>query len=115
RRRRPRRRPRQPRGADAGLRLLPRDRRARPRRLGLPATRPRGARGDGTTVSSAASSNGGAPGNGPAPGENGSPFSNAAALFGALWRLIRGQDQRGRKVRWLLGLLRPYRGRTGLM
>jgi ABC-type multidrug transport system fused ATPase/permease subunit len=26
-----------------------------------------------------------------------------------LWRLIRGEDQRGRKVRWMLGLLRPYR------
>jgi ABC-type multidrug transport system fused ATPase/permease subunit len=30
-------------------------------------------------------------------------------LFASLWRLIRGEDQRGRKVRWLLGLLRPYR------
>ena len=30
-------------------------------------------------------------------------------LFGSLWRLIRGEDQRGRKVRWLLTLLRPYR------
>ena len=66
-------------------------------------------------MSSAASSIGGAPGNGPEPGENGSPLSNAAALFGALWRLVRGQDQRGRKVRWLLGLLRPYRGRMALM
>jgi ABC-type multidrug transport system fused ATPase/permease subunit len=32
----------------------------------------------------------------------------------AAWRLIRGEDQRGRKVRWLLGLLRPYRGRVAL-
>ena len=30
-------------------------------------------------------------------------------MFRDLWRLIRGEDQRGRKVRWLLGLLRPYR------
>jgi ABC-type multidrug transport system fused ATPase/permease subunit len=66
-------------------------------------------------VSSSASTNGSAPGNGPAPAENGSPFHNAAALFAALWRLVRGQDQRGRKVRWLIRLLRPYRGRMGLM
>jgi ATP-binding cassette subfamily B protein len=32
-----------------------------------------------------------------------------------LWRLVRGEDQRGRKVRWLLGLLRPYRHRVWLM
>ena len=36
-------------------------------------------------------------------------------LFAALWRLLRGEDQRGRKVRWLIGLLRPYRGRVALM
>ena len=36
-------------------------------------------------------------------------------LFRSLWRLIRGQDQRARKVRWMLGLLRPYRGRLMLM
>jgi ABC-type multidrug transport system fused ATPase/permease subunit len=36
-------------------------------------------------------------------------------LFAALWRLIRGQDQRGCKLRWMLGLLRPYRGRVALM
>jgi ABC-type multidrug transport system fused ATPase/permease subunit len=29
-----------------------------------------------------------------------------------LWRLIRGEDQRGRKVRWMLTLLRPYRRRV---
>jgi ATP-binding cassette subfamily B protein len=44
-----------------------------------------------------------------------SPFHNAAALFAALWRLVRGQDQRGRKVRWLIRLLKPYRGRMALM
>ncbi len=32
-----------------------------------------------------------------------------------LWRLLRGEDQRGRKVRWLLGLLRPYRKRVAAM
>ncbi len=31
-----------------------------------------------------------------------------------LWRLIRGDDQRGRKLRWMIGLLRPYRGRVGI-
>jgi ATP-binding cassette, subfamily B, bacterial len=30
-------------------------------------------------------------------------------LFRDLWRLIRGEDQRGRKLRWMFGLLRPYR------
>ncbi len=40
---------------------------------------------------------------------------NLFALLGSLWRLIRGEDQRGRKVRWLLSLLRPYRRQVGLM
>jgi amino acid transporter len=31
------------------------------------------------------------------------------ALFRSLWRLIRGEDRRGRKVKWLFSLLRPYR------
>ncbi|HET8975490.1 MAG TPA: ABC transporter ATP-binding protein [Solirubrobacterales bacterium] len=35
-----------------------------------------------------------------------------ALLFASLWRLVRGEDQRGRKVRWLLSLLRPYRRRV---
>jgi ABC-type multidrug transport system fused ATPase/permease subunit len=30
-------------------------------------------------------------------------------LFRDLWRLLRGEDERARKVRWMLGLLRPYR------
>jgi ATP-binding cassette subfamily B protein len=47
------------------------------------------------------------------PGTN--PLRNTLLLFGALWRLVRGEDQRGRKVRWMLGLLRPYRGRMALM
>jgi ABC-type multidrug transport system fused ATPase/permease subunit len=36
-------------------------------------------------------------------------------LFAALWRLVRGEDQRARKVRWLLGMLRPYRAKVALM
>jgi ABC-type multidrug transport system fused ATPase/permease subunit len=43
------------------------------------------------------------------------PLQNTALLFAALWRLVRGQDQRGRKVRWMIRLLRPYRGRMALM
>jgi ATP-binding cassette subfamily B protein len=31
-----------------------------------------------------------------------------------LWRIVRGEDQRGRKLRWVVGLLRPYRGRVAL-
>jgi ABC-type multidrug transport system fused ATPase/permease subunit len=31
------------------------------------------------------------------------------AMIRSIWRLIRGEDNRGRKVRWLLSLLRPYR------
>jgi len=31
-----------------------------------------------------------------------------------IWRLLRGTDQRGRKLRWMAGLLRPYRGRVAL-
>ncbi len=37
------------------------------------------------------------------------------AMFRDLWRLVRGEDQRGRKVRWMLGLLRPYRKQVWLM
>jgi ATP-binding cassette subfamily B protein len=40
---------------------------------------------------------------------------DALRLFGALWKLLRGEDQRGRKVRWMIGLLRPYRGKVALM
>jgi ABC-type multidrug transport system fused ATPase/permease subunit len=40
---------------------------------------------------------------------------NVYLLFMALWRLVRGEDQRGRKVRWMIRLLRPYRGRMALM
>jgi ABC-type multidrug transport system fused ATPase/permease subunit len=40
---------------------------------------------------------------------------NIGRLFASLWRLLRGNDQRGRKVRWLVSQLRPYRGRVALM
>jgi ATP-binding cassette subfamily B protein len=33
-------------------------------------------------------------------------------LFRDLWRLLRGEKQRTRKLRWLFSLLRPYRGRV---
>ncbi len=36
-------------------------------------------------------------------------------LFRDVLRLLRGRDQRGRKVRWMLGLLRPYRSKVVLM
>jgi ATP-binding cassette subfamily B protein len=42
-------------------------------------------------------------------------MQGAYYLFRDLWRLLRGEDQRGRKVRWLFGLLRPYRARVALM
>ena len=32
-----------------------------------------------------------------------------------VWRLLRGEDERARKVRWLIGLLRPYRLQVILM
>jgi len=41
------------------------------------------------------------------PGEN--RLRAVLLLLAALWRLLRGEDGRGRKVRWLLSLLRPYR------
>src|ERR1044072_148598 len=34
--------------------------------------------------------------------------------MGRIWQIVRGQDQRGRKLRWMAGLLRPYRGRVAL-
>ena len=46
---------------------------------------------------------------------DGNKFANVGRLFADLWRLVRGEDQRGRKVRWMLGLLRPYRRRLILM
>ncbi|MGI9020800.1 MAG: ABC transporter ATP-binding protein [Solirubrobacterales bacterium] len=36
-------------------------------------------------------------------------------MFRDIWRILRGEDQRGRKVRWMLGLLRPYRRQVTLM
>jgi ABC-type multidrug transport system fused ATPase/permease subunit len=37
------------------------------------------------------------------------------ALLGGAWRMLRGEERRGRKLRGLTGLLRPYRGRVILM
>ena len=42
-------------------------------------------------------------------------FAGTLLLLRDLWRLIRGEDQRGRKLRWMLGLLRPYRIQVALM
>jgi ATP-binding cassette subfamily B protein len=42
-------------------------------------------------------------------------FGDAWQLVKALWRTFRGEDGRGRKVRWMLGLLRPYRARVIVM
>jgi len=36
------------------------------------------------------------------------------ASLAGIWRLLRGEDQRGRKLRWMAALLRPYRGRVAL-
>jgi ABC-type multidrug transport system fused ATPase/permease subunit len=54
-------------------------------------------------------------GNGRDRADGGEGMVGAFYLFRDLWRLIRGEDQRGRKVRWLVGLLRPYRARVALM
>ncbi|MDX6616539.1 MAG: ATP-binding cassette, subfamily bacterial [Solirubrobacterales bacterium] len=48
-------------------------------------------------------------------GEAQNPFKQIALLFASIWRLIRGEDERGRKVRWMLGLLRPYRKQVVFM
>jgi ATP-binding cassette subfamily B protein len=42
-------------------------------------------------------------------------FAAIFLLFRDLWRLLRGEEQRTRKLRWLFGLLRPYRGRVTVM
>jgi ATP-binding cassette subfamily B protein len=42
-------------------------------------------------------------------------FAGTLLMFRDIWRLIRGEDQRARKVKWMLGLLRPYRRQVTLM
>ncbi|HEX2129657.1 MAG TPA: ABC transporter ATP-binding protein [Solirubrobacterales bacterium] len=42
-------------------------------------------------------------------------FAGTLLMLRDIWRILRGQDQRGRKLRWLLGLLRPYRLQVILM
>ena len=95
------RRSRDARRAARALLALQRDRREGARGLGLPPARPRGARGAGAAVN---------------PDEQGpGRFRSIWLLLVDLWRLVRGEDGRGRKVRWLLGLLRPYRKQVALM
>ena len=36
-------------------------------------------------------------------------FAGTVLMLRDLWRILRGEDERARKLRWLLGLLRPYR------
>ena len=54
---------------------------------------------------------------GPPPSEGVRPpgLGNAWLLVRSLWRTIRGEDDRARKLRWLIGLLGPYRLRVALM
>src|SRR5262249_14405954 len=66
--------------------------------LDLPPEGPRAPRGDGAAVS-----------------DDSNRFHNIWLLVKDLWRLIRGEDERGRKLKWLISLLRPYRGRVALM
>ncbi|MGA8218944.1 MAG: ABC transporter ATP-binding protein [Solirubrobacterales bacterium] len=40
---------------------------------------------------------------------------NLFALLRSLWRLVRGEDQRWRKIKWLFSLLRPYRRQVLMM
>jgi ABC-type bacteriocin/lantibiotic exporter with double-glycine peptidase domain len=42
-------------------------------------------------------------------------FAGTLLMFRDIWRILRGEDQRGRKLRWMLGLLRPYRLQVTLM
>ena len=42
-------------------------------------------------------------------------MTSALERLRAIWLTLRGDEGRGRKVRWLIGLLRPYRGRVALM
>jgi ABC-type multidrug transport system fused ATPase/permease subunit len=42
-------------------------------------------------------------------------FAGTLLMVRDIWWLLRGEDQRGRKVRWMLGLLRPYRAQVTLM
>ncbi len=44
-----------------------------------------------------------------------SRLRDAHRFLVSLWGVLRGRDQRARKVRWMLGLLRPYRGRVAVM
>ncbi|HEY5942062.1 MAG TPA: ABC transporter ATP-binding protein [Solirubrobacterales bacterium] len=47
--------------------------------------------------------------------DSGPNMGNIGRLFAEIWRLLRGEDRRGHKVRWMITQLRPYRGRVALM
>src|SRR5581483_966902 len=120
--------------AGRALPALRGDRRARPRRPRLPAEGPRGARGAGAAMRllPIGRANHRRPAEVPPeadPATQGSQVAEAAEVEGNqpgrllgtvllardLWRLARGDGGRGRKLRWMLRLLRPYRGRVALM
>ena len=42
-------------------------------------------------------------------------FAGTVLMLRDIWRILRGEDERGRKIRWLLSLLRPYRIQVILM
>ena len=42
-------------------------------------------------------------------------FAGTLLMLRDIWRILRGEDERGRKLRWLVGLLRPYRTQVALM
>ena len=42
-------------------------------------------------------------------------FAGTVLMLRDIWRILRGEDERGRKIRWLLSLLRPYRTQVILM
>ena len=91
--------------------------------VGLPPKGPRGARGAGAAVSRRSARAERRPRDRARPETQGSEvavetedqanqpgrLAGTLLLFRDLWRLVRGEDQRGRKVRWMLALLRPYR------
>src|SRR5215211_896193 len=108
---------------------LRRDCRARDGGLGVPAARPRATGGGGATVSRDGRRRDQDAVTERDPETQGSEVAEATEdeanqpgqlmgtflLFRDLWRLLRGERQRTRKLRWLFGLLRPYRSRVIVM
>jgi ABC-type multidrug transport system fused ATPase/permease subunit len=70
---------------------------------------------NGARPATTTNGNGGAPSDGQTPGPPQRGLSDAWRLIKALWLLVRGDDGRGRKLRWLFGLLKPYRSRVAVM